>query len=173
MSNVVQFRRTTAILTLVAASIGGGLIAAFAVASHSNTPVSVAVRADTNPATQRVNELSNSFADIIEKASPAVVKISMTRIVKAQAQNNPLMSDPFFRQFFGGNGQAMRPHDQREEGLGSGIIVNSGGYILTNNHVVDKATSLKVELSRRPGFHSQSSRRGPADRCRGRENRQF
>jgi len=146
MSNVVQFRRTTAILTLVAASIGGGLIAAFAVMNHSNTPVAVVARADTN--TQRVTQLSNSFADIIEKASPAVVEISMTRVIKASEQqgNNPFMSDPFFRQFFGG-GQGMRPRDQREQGLGSGVIISPAGYIVTNNHVVDKATSLKVTLS--------------------------
>lgn len=146
MANVVQFRRSTAILTLVAASIGGGLIAALAVANHTSTPVSVVARADTS--TQKVNELSNSFADIIEKASPAVVKISMTRIIKAseQQQNNPFMADPFFRQFFGGNGQ-MRPRDQREEGLGSGIIVSPSGYILTNNHVVEKASKLEVTLS--------------------------
>ena len=50
MSNVVQFRRTTAILTLVAASIGGGLIAAFAVMNHTAAPVSVVARADTNTA---------------------------------------------------------------------------------------------------------------------------
>jgi Do/DeqQ family serine protease len=146
MSNVVQFRRSTAILTLVAASIGGGLIAAIAVATHTaRAPISVVARADTN--TQRVSQLSNSFADIIEKASPAVVKISMTRIIKAseQQQNNPFMSDPFFRQFFGGPN--MRPRDQREQGLGSGIVVSPNGYILTNNHVVEKANSLKIELS--------------------------
>jgi Do/DeqQ family serine protease len=145
MSNVVQFRRSTAILTLVAASIGGGLIAAFAVATHSSSPVSVVARADVN--TQRVNQLSNSFADIIEKASPAVVSIRMTRIIKAsdQKENNPFLSDPFFRQFFGG--PLARPRDQREEGLGSGIIVSPSGYILTNNHVVEKASSLKIELS--------------------------
>jgi Do/DeqQ family serine protease len=151
MSNVVQFRRSTAILTLVAASIGGGLIAALAVANHSSSPVSVVARADTS--TQRVDRLSNSFADIIEKASPAVVKISMTRIIKASDQQqqgggNPFMMDPFFRQFFGGNGgQMMRPRDQREEGLGSGIIVSPSGYILTNNHVVEKASKLEVSLS--------------------------
>ncbi|MGI9071130.1 MAG: Do family serine endopeptidase [Bryobacteraceae bacterium] len=146
MSNVIEFRRSTAILTLLAASIGGGLIAALAVATHNKAPVYVTARAaDTN--TQRVSQLSNSFADIIEKASPAVVKISMTRIIKAseQQQNNPFGADPFFRQFFGGPN--MRPRDQREGGLGSGVIVGASGYILTNNHVVEKANSLKVTLS--------------------------
>jgi serine protease Do len=145
MSNVVQFRRSTAILSLVAASIGGGLVAAIAVATHTSQPVSVVARADTS--TQRVSQLSNSFADIIEKASPAVVKISMTRIIKASDQqgNNPFMSDPFFRQFFGG--PMSRPRDERESGLGSGVIVSPSGYILTNNHVVEKASSLKVNLS--------------------------
>ncbi len=149
MSNVVQFRRSTAILTLVAASIGGGLIAAFAV-SHNSAPVGVVARADTNPSSvARAETISNSFADVVEKASPAVVEISSTRIIKASQQqgNNPLLSDPFFRQFFGGNGPTARPHDQREEGLGSGILVSPSGYILTNNHVVEKASSLKVSLS--------------------------
>jgi serine protease Do len=145
MSNKIEFRRSTAILTLLAASIGGGLIAAFAVASHTSTaPVYVTARADS--AHQQVEGLSNSFADIIEKASPSVVNIQSTRVVKASEQggNNPFMSDPFFRQFFGGNGS--RPHTQRESGLGSGVIVDPGGYILTNNHVVEKATTVRVTL---------------------------
>ncbi len=88
MSNVVQFRSTTAVLTLIAASIGGGLIAAFAV-SHNSAPVPMVARADTrsnSAESQKVTQLSNSFADIVEKASPAVVKISSTRVIKASEQ---------------------------------------------------------------------------------------
>ena len=155
MANVVQFRRSTALLTLVAASVGGGLIAAFAVATHEKAPVVSVARADTgaqhaDASIQKISSLSNSFADMIEKASPAVVKISSTRVIKASEQqgngNNPFMSDPFFQRFFGGQGQG-RPRDQRERGLGSGVIISNDGYILTNNHVIDKASTLKVELS--------------------------
>lgn len=150
MANVVQFRRSTAILTLISASIGGGLIAAFAVATHEKAPVVSVARADTS--TQKISSLSNSFADMIEKASPAVVKISSTRIVKAseQEKGNPLAQDPFFQRFFGGpngRGGQGQNRDQRERGLGSGVLITSDGYILTNNHVIDKASSLKVELS--------------------------
>lgn len=144
---MVQFRRSTAVLTLLAASLGGGLIAAFAVATHEKAPVVSVARADTS--TQKISSLSNSFADMIEKASPAVVKISSTRIVKAseQERGNPLTQDPFFQRFFGGPNGRGQNRDQRERGLGSGVLITSDGYILTNNHVIDKASSLKIELS--------------------------
>src|ERR1700739_2954200 len=63
--------------------------------------------------------------------------------------------DPFFRQFFGDSGQFNVPKDRREKSLGSGVIVSPEGYILTNNHVVDGATDVKVTLSDKREFDAK------------------
>lgn len=89
------------------------------------------------------------FAPILKPVLPAVVSILSSRVVKTPQM--PFFNDPFFQQFFGG--QFPRgPQQQRERGLGSGVIVSADGYILTNNHVVDKATELRVMLPDKRSF---------------------
>ncbi len=85
---------------------------------------------------------AGSFHDAVTRAMPAVVNISTTKEVPAQ--RSPLLSDPLFRRFFG---DQFGDDTQRAASLGSGVIVNSAGYILTNHHVVDAADEIKVALS--------------------------
>ncbi len=110
-------------------------------------------------------ELSNSFTQIAKMVEPSVVNISTTYMPKAPAQgrNRRQVTPPndddqdqggsggddnFLYRFFGGNpfgfGQPEQP--QRGEALGSGVVVDSAGYILTNNHVVDKADRIQVKF---------------------------
>ncbi|HEU4766588.1 MAG TPA: Do family serine endopeptidase [Pyrinomonadaceae bacterium] len=86
-----------------------------------------------------------SYADVVSRVAPAVVTVhSRTRV--RQPQQFPFMNDPFFRRFFGERTPSQPPEQQRS-GLGSGVIVDADGYIVTNHHVVDGAEAIKVDLS--------------------------
>src|SRR5712664_4044053 len=97
---------------------------------------------------------SSSFASIVNRVEPAVVNIATTQVLERKkgprtrrAQPNDQQDDPmqdFFDRFFDGR-QDGPP--QAERSLGSGVIVDKRGYILTNNHVVDQATKIQVQFS--------------------------
>ena len=89
-----------------------------------------------------------SYAPIVKKVAPSVVNIYSTRFVKERPMQNPLMNDPFFRQFFGNPPQGDdRERTRKEQSLGSGVIVSPDGYILTANHVVADADEVKVSIA--------------------------
>jgi serine protease Do len=94
--------------------------------------------------------LQTSYADLVTRVSPAVVTIRSTERVRT-AQQFPFMDDPAFREFFGDR-MPQQQTPQRVQGVGSGVIVNSDGYILTNHHVVDGALEIKVELTDNRSF---------------------
>jgi serine protease Do len=97
---------------------------------------------------------SGGFTDVVKKTMPAVVNISTTRVVKSKQNAQPFMSDPFFKEFFGEEffRQFQVPRDRRESALGSGVIVDKRGYIVTNNHVIAKADEIKVVLNDKREF---------------------
>ena len=145
-SEVVHVRRGVAVGILIVALIAGAFVGTWAVrwAGHEvfsapMVPVKVAGAVDPVP----LGAFANGFASVVTPALPAVVNISTTHVVRVQQQPG---FDPFFQQFFGNQfGQQAPPRTARETTLGSGVIINSDGYILTNNHVVEHGKDINVQ----------------------------
>ena len=99
---------------------------------------------------------SNSFASIVNRVEPAVVNIATTQVIDRKTrrrQSTPLdpddPSEDFFFHFFDGRpGGPSQP--QAERSLGSGVILDKSGYILTNNHVIEQASKIQVQLNGDP-----------------------
>ncbi len=83
-----------------------------------------------------------SYSDAVRKAVPAVVNIFTSKEIKTP--RHPLLDDPLFRHFFG---DRLEDEPQRAASLGSGVIVSSKGYVLTNHHVVEAADEIEVALA--------------------------
>src|SRR3954463_9042398 len=95
-------------------------------------------------------ELRLSYAPVVQKVTPSVVNVYAARVVE---NRNPFMEDPFFRRFFGGGGGAMPQQVQRS--LGSGVIVDASGLIMTNNHVIEGASEVKIALADKREFEAE------------------
>ena len=127
--------------TFVFTSIATGLAAAFLVLVFKpdflgdpqyNSPVLNLVR----------QEGPVSYADAVQKTAPAVVNIFTTTLTRREA--HPFFSDPLFRRFFGE--ELSQPRVEKRNNLGSGVIVNKNGYIITNHHVIENASEIRVVL---------------------------
>src|SRR6202171_296867 len=135
----------TLIVGIMIGSVISGRVSAMKTATFAGTNATPLALPDPVPS-------SNSFSAIVNRVEPAVVNIATTQVLERQQQRKKRSqpydqedpSEDFFFHFFDGQPNAPR---QAERSLGSGVIVDKRGYILTNNHVVEQATKIQVQLN--------------------------
>src|SRR5260221_5827726 len=94
-------------------------------------------------------EVKLSYAPVVQRVQPAVVNVYAAKMVQ---NRNPLLDDPIFRRFFGVPGQQP---EQMQRSLGSGVMVDASGLVVTNNHVIEGADQVKVSLSDKREFEAE------------------
>jgi Do/DeqQ family serine protease len=93
-----------------------------------------------------------SFAPLVKKAAPAVVNVYSRRVIRTES---PFVNDPLFRRFFGDATPFGMPRERVQNALGSGVIVDPGGLIVTNHHVIKDAQEVTVVLADRREFEAR------------------
>lgn len=104
-----------------------------------------------------VDGMRTSYADVVDKTSPAVIRIDAERKTKASPQQFPFADDPQFREFFKNFPQQQQPQQrpQIQRGLGSGVIISADGTVLTNHHVIDGAEKITVTMNDNKTFDAK------------------
>jgi serine protease Do len=131
--------------------IAAGIIVGLVLSSTLNIHTTGYSQEVPPEATELLNKISNAMAAVAEAVRPSVVNISTTRIIKTP--ESPFLEDPFFRRFFGEPGQI--PKERKAMSLGSGVVIDKNGLILTNNHVVKGAEEIKVTLADNREFNGK------------------
>src|SRR5258707_15874022 len=136
MSLPSRWLATAALIVIAAAPLGAG--------AQERTP--------ERRVPSSANELRLSYAPVVRRAAPAVVNVYAAKTV---AVRNPLFDDPIFRRFFGGPGAPGGSGDQVQRSLGSGVLVDVEGLVVTNNHVIEGADQVKVSLADKREFEAE------------------
>lgn len=117
-----------------------------------STLIAIPLAAQPRLPTSRA-EIQLSFAPLVQRVAPAVVNVYSRRVERVQ--QSPLFNDPFFRHFFGDRFQLDQPRERIAQSLGSGVIIEADGVIVTNNHVIEGATEIVVALADRREFEAR------------------
>jgi Do/DeqQ family serine protease len=102
-------------------------------------------------------EIQTSFSPVVKAAQPSVVNVYASRVEKMPT--NPLFDDPIFRRFFGNH--MSQPQSRTAQSLGSGVIVDSAGLVVTNHHVIEGMTDVKVALADKREIEAEILLRDP------------
>lgn len=145
MDRAIRFRRSRYLVAAAAAAMLIGL-----------APLPVLGQARQVPESRQ--QITLSFAPIAHKTAASVVNVYGSR-VERQAQN-PFMDDPFFRRFFGDGGFGV-PRDRVQRSLGSGVIVDASGLVVTNNHVIENMSEVKVAFADKREMEAEILLRDP------------